>query len=201
MIVSISGEGNGTPLQYSCLENPMGGGAWWAAVSGVAQSQTRLKRFSSSSSVNKNSKAKFVLDDPSVNNWEVYIWAKGFYKSKESINLNCFLNFPITFLGKSCCTLGPEILMARYLKYLWSFCLCQHNVAKRKLPLDKGEMSHSSVALELQSCVTFVKHSLDSHPLCPYSISTLIEPETSSRPSVLPWNTKTRNPKPPYLVG
>ena len=41
------GEGNGTPLQYSCLENPMYGGAWWAAVYGVAQSQTRLKRLSS----------------------------------------------------------------------------------------------------------------------------------------------------------
>ena len=37
---STSGEGNGTPLQYSCLENPMDGGAWWAAVYGVAQSQT-----------------------------------------------------------------------------------------------------------------------------------------------------------------
>ena len=36
------GEGNGTSLQYSCLENPMDGGAWWAAVYGVAQSQTRL---------------------------------------------------------------------------------------------------------------------------------------------------------------
>ena len=34
------GEGNGTPLQYSCLENPMDGGAWWAAVHGVAKSQT-----------------------------------------------------------------------------------------------------------------------------------------------------------------
>ena len=42
--------GNGTPLQYSCLENPMDGGAWWAAVYGVAQSQTRLTRLSSSSS-------------------------------------------------------------------------------------------------------------------------------------------------------
>ena len=47
--LSCIGEGNGTPLQYSCLENPMDGGAWWAAVSGVAQSQTRLKRLSSSS--------------------------------------------------------------------------------------------------------------------------------------------------------
>ena len=37
--------GNGTPLQYSCLENPMDGGAWWAAVHGVAEGQTRLSGF------------------------------------------------------------------------------------------------------------------------------------------------------------
>ena len=42
--------GNGTPLQFSCLENPMDGGAWWAAVYGVAQSWTPLKRLGSSSS-------------------------------------------------------------------------------------------------------------------------------------------------------
>jgi len=40
-----SGEGNGTPLQYSCLENPMNGGAWWAGVHGVAKSRTRLSDF------------------------------------------------------------------------------------------------------------------------------------------------------------
>ena len=39
------GEGNGTPLQYSCLENPMDGGAWWAAVQGVAKSRTRPSDF------------------------------------------------------------------------------------------------------------------------------------------------------------
>ena len=39
------GEGNGTPLQYSCLENPMDGGAWWAAVHGVAKSWTLLSHF------------------------------------------------------------------------------------------------------------------------------------------------------------
>ena len=48
--LSCIGEGNGTPLQCSCLENPRDGGAWWAAVYGVAQSWTRLKRLSSSSS-------------------------------------------------------------------------------------------------------------------------------------------------------
>ena len=45
------GEGNGNPLQCSCLENPRDGGAWWAAYYGVAQSQTRLKRLSSSNSI------------------------------------------------------------------------------------------------------------------------------------------------------
>ena len=39
------GEGNGTPLQYSCLENPMDGRAWWAAVPGVTKSRTRLSAF------------------------------------------------------------------------------------------------------------------------------------------------------------
>ena len=42
LISEIAGEGNGTPLQYSCLENPMDRGAWWAAVHRVAKSQTRL---------------------------------------------------------------------------------------------------------------------------------------------------------------
>ena len=42
---SSVGEGDGTPLQYSCLENPMDGGAWWAAVHGVAKSRTRLSDF------------------------------------------------------------------------------------------------------------------------------------------------------------
>ena len=47
--LSCIGEGNGNPLQYSCLENPRVGGAWWASIYGVAQSRTQLKRLSSSS--------------------------------------------------------------------------------------------------------------------------------------------------------
>ena len=46
--LSCIGEGNGNPLQCSCLENPRDGGAWWAAIHGVAQSQTRMKWLSSS---------------------------------------------------------------------------------------------------------------------------------------------------------
>ena len=54
--LSFIGEGNGNPHRYSYLENPRDGGAWWAAIYGVAQSRTRLKRLSSSSS----SREKFI---------------------------------------------------------------------------------------------------------------------------------------------
>ena len=54
---SCIGEGNGSPLQCSCLENPRDRGAWWAAIYGVTQSRTRLKRFSSSSS---------MIDEPTL---------------------------------------------------------------------------------------------------------------------------------------
>ena len=59
--LSCIGEGNGNLLQCSCLENPRDGGAWWAAVYGVAQSRTRLKRFSSSSSKKHTKSFNFCL--------------------------------------------------------------------------------------------------------------------------------------------
>ena len=59
--LSCIGEGNGNPIQCSCLENPRDGGAWWAAVYGVAQSRTQLKRLSSnSSSSSRSSLQSFV---------------------------------------------------------------------------------------------------------------------------------------------
>ena len=45
LVVSKDGEGNGNPIQYSCLENPMDGGAWKAAVRGIAEGQTQLSDF------------------------------------------------------------------------------------------------------------------------------------------------------------
>ena len=59
--LSYIGEGNGNPLHCFCLENPRDGGAWWAAVYGVAQSRTRLKRLSSSSSMTKHRKIHRIL--------------------------------------------------------------------------------------------------------------------------------------------
>ena len=74
---SCIGEGNGNPLQCSCLQNPREGGAWLAAVYGVAQSRTRLKRLSSSSSNCKKgmtySDRRYNMDKP----WKHYAqWIK-----------------------------------------------------------------------------------------------------------------------------
>ena len=66
--LSCIGEGDGSPLQRSCLENPRDRGAWWAAVSGLAQSRTRLKRLSSSSSSSMKVKAWIAMF---IMNWIV----------------------------------------------------------------------------------------------------------------------------------
>ena len=58
---SCIGEGNGNPHQCSCLENPRDGGAWWAAIYGVTQSQTRLKRLSRSSIMNMTEMSLVIL--------------------------------------------------------------------------------------------------------------------------------------------
>ena len=64
--LSCTGEGNGDPLQCSCLENPRDGGAWWASVYGVTQTWTGLKQFSSSSSspVYKSAETAAELTSP-----------------------------------------------------------------------------------------------------------------------------------------
>ena len=79
--LSCIGEGNGNPLQCSCLENPRDGGAWWAAVYGVVQSRTRLKWLSSSSSLKKwwrtclqhlKTSCIIKIDEQSINQSVVY---------------------------------------------------------------------------------------------------------------------------------
>ena len=62
--LSCTGEGNGSPLQCSCLENPRDRGAWWAAVYGVTQSWTQLKRLSSSSSKTSPTQQKYNSSHP-----------------------------------------------------------------------------------------------------------------------------------------
>ena len=65
--LSHNGEGNGNPLQCSCLENPRDSRAWWAAVYEVAQSRTRLKRLSSSSSISKIVSIQRVINMQIIN--------------------------------------------------------------------------------------------------------------------------------------
>ena len=70
--LSCIGEGNGNPFQCSCLENPRDGGAWWAAVSGVTQSRTRLKWLSSSSTGRILTGFSLPLCEHSSLTWAVY---------------------------------------------------------------------------------------------------------------------------------
>ena len=70
--LSFTGEGNGNPLQCSCLENPRDGGAWWAAVYGVAQSRTRLKQLS-----NRSSSTKMMLSTERYYNLLSDYWLSG----------------------------------------------------------------------------------------------------------------------------
>ena len=62
--LSCIGEGNGSPLQCSCLENPRDGGAWWAAVYGVAESRTRLTRLSSSNNIWAHLRLQYSYTQP-----------------------------------------------------------------------------------------------------------------------------------------
>ena len=78
--LSRIGEGNGNPLQCSCLENPRDGGAWWAAIYGVAQSRTRLKRLSSSSYVSGETIWPSLNLNPQVTGAELTPWNFYFWK-------------------------------------------------------------------------------------------------------------------------
>ena len=84
--LSCIGEGNDNPLQCSCLENPRDGDAWWAAVYGVAQSRTRLKWLSSSSSSNEKHDWRRQPQDQSLlqNLWKVENIRLKFYNHVKS---------------------------------------------------------------------------------------------------------------------
>ena len=84
--LSCLGEGNGNPLQRSCLENPRDEGAWWAAVCGVTQSRTQLKRLSSSSSSSSTRRSNtLTTQKPSFFNTNNVL-----LKLKKHITFQCF---------------------------------------------------------------------------------------------------------------
>ena len=102
--LSCTGEGNGNPLQCSCLEDPRDGGAWWAAIYGVAQSQTRLNWLS-----NSNTHSNCIL----------YDHAQQGKKKKESLSLYNVLDRVMKWLN-----LGPwegNILLLDVMK--WKVCI------------------------------------------------------------------------------
>ena len=100
--LSCIGEGNGNPIQCSCLENPRDRGAWWAAAYGVTQSRTRLKRLSSSQREGKrltpwSEQVLFCL--PWV--WDHFYSNISSRKNQERKKLYC-ISLSVTFLYKHC---------------------------------------------------------------------------------------------------
>ena len=79
--LSCIGEGNGNPFQCSCLENPRDGGAWWAAVYGVAQSWTQLKQLSSSSSSSSKWRQKGPNADIKGSWISLILWTHQMYRN------------------------------------------------------------------------------------------------------------------------
>ena len=113
--LSCIGEGNGTPLQCSCLENPWDGGAWWASIDGVAQSLTWLKRLSSSSSSSIPTIIVYKYISRSFLYWRCKItWLRAQIMQKEWLNLN--LGCDISFIN--------FVLLASYFTSLCpTFCI------------------------------------------------------------------------------
>ena len=100
--LSCVGGGNGNPLQCSCLENPRDGGAWWAAIYGVAQGRIRLKRLSSSSCSSTAKESACTAGDPQFDSWVRKIpWRRDWLPTP------VFLDFPCDSAGKeSACNAG-----------------------------------------------------------------------------------------------
>ena len=119
--LSCIGKGNGNPLQCSCLENPRDGGAWWAAVYGVARSRTRLKRLSSSSSSKLMNLALFHVQEDTT------VWAHWNY----SFDMN------FRYLGASLVAQLVKNLTAR--QETWVLSLGWED------PLEKGKATYSSI--------------------------------------------------------
>ena len=91
--LSCIGEGNGNPLQCSCLENPRDEGARWAAIYGVAQSRTRLKRCSSSSKSTKSSKdIKEERQKPKEKKWKLF----SFEMRRHKMRISLFFSFSLS---------------------------------------------------------------------------------------------------------
>ena len=120
--LSCIGEGNGNPLQCSCLENPRDGGAWWAAVCGVAQSWAQLKRLSSSSS-SCNIRSRFLYEGIILRK-EFNHWLSHVPRRK---TLQRYIMYPSW--STSCdhaVARKLSLIIPQELKFTQGVCMCMH---------------------------------------------------------------------------
>ena len=124
--LSCIGEGNGNPLQCSCLENPRDGGAWWAAIYGVAHSRTRLKQLSSSSRAIAKNRTRVS----EISSWVPTFWdlhdldfarSKLSYRGRKSRRLCKCWTFPL-LLPPSCLFSCLLLSINDYLLFLVHEC-------------------------------------------------------------------------------
>ena len=124
--LSCFGEGNGNPLQCSCLENPRDWGAWWAAIYRVAQSQTRRKRLSSSSSRNETkTKYIFLIINHSVIAINSFTEIVCYYLFTYCWRLHLWQSCTLVRGSSSCDTVHSVFHLALYRRILLTFSLCQ----------------------------------------------------------------------------
>ena len=108
------GEGNGNPLQYSCLENPRERGAWWAAIYGVEQSRTRLKQLRNSSSSVSSKEALSSENWPAASS--LHSVSLALSRQLTSLSLWWACSAPLTAAG--CCSHGTVTLLGLWLLFL-----------------------------------------------------------------------------------
>ena len=140
LLLSCIGEGNGNPLQYSCLEKPRDGGAWWAAVYGVAQSRTRLKWLSSSSSSSmplvtlrhvESSQTRDWTHVPCIGRQMLHHWTTGKPKPEGSYPVSCQETFLFP-LSDICLSLSiPTVI-------IWSRASSLPRKSKVRREADRG---------------------------------------------------------------
>ena len=115
LVMDRVGEGNGNPLQCSCLENPRDGGAWWAAVYGVPQSWTQLKRLSSSSSRRNGWSCRVGHDWATELSWTELLTAY-------------FLPFYYICLNNFCCAAAAASQSLQSCLTLWDLMVSHHKL-------------------------------------------------------------------------
>ena len=135
------------PLQCSCLENPRDGGAWWAAVYGVTQSQTRLKRLSSSSNTRKNSPCYVPIPFFFLPYLQLFFWTHCDLCS--SSNISTFAAFIPLFMCFCHQEQQPSQEKTNSAKILFFFSCQYQEVASSQTDLDA---SHLSVCSPCLSC-------------------------------------------------